>query len=76
MVWLDTLTCFYLCNNVNKSPFGKNSVTIQRLGGLLTIPIKSTIYGCLKVANIFISLFNSSKTSDVILGLKIFLIAT
>lgn len=66
----------YLCNKLNKSPLCKYSVIIHKLGGLETIPISKTMFGCLRVASILISLFNSSSRSCVIFGLKIFFMAT
>lgn len=66
----------YLCNKLNKSPLCKYSVIIHKFGGLETIPISKTMFGCRRVANILISLFNSSNRSCVMLGLKIFFIAT
>jgi hypothetical protein len=70
MIYLD------LCKKLKSEPFYRLSVMIQRLGGLVTIPMRRTILGCLKVLNMVTSLLNSCKSSGVIVGSKIYLIAT
>lgn len=57
-------------------PLGIYSVAMYRLGGLVVTAIRRTIFGCLSLANIFISFSISFINSVVILGLNIFLRAT
>lgn len=67
---------FDLCKRSKSEPLGKNSVMMQRLGGFVTSPIKSTILGCFKYPSIEISLVNSASNSGRMTGSKIFFIAT
>lgn len=49
---------------------------MARFGGVLQIPTKRTIFGCLNFASILISLLNYFNNSSSILGLKFFFTAT
>ena len=67
---------FFLCSKSYNDPPSTNYVMIAKLGGTLQIPIKRTIFGCLYLAIILISLLNSMRSYSLILGLKFFFTAT
>lgn len=49
---------------------------MAKFGGVLQIPTKSTMFGCLNLASMLISLLNYFNNSSSILGLKFFFTAT